>query len=93
MVIRASEPLKILTTSGEVIDAVGGTAAAARLATTALPSGKTCSLQSVTNWRANGSLPPYTFLVYSAELKKLGYQAASTLWGIAPALEDSTASR
>jgi hypothetical protein len=91
MMIRAHEPFRELTTSSEVIDAVGGTAAAAALAATASPTG-ICSLPSVSNWRSSGRLPPYTFLVFTNELATRGFRASSMLWGIAPVRERNTAS-
>jgi hypothetical protein len=85
MVIR-STALRELTTASEVIDGLGGTAKTAALAAPFSPK-RTCSLQSVTNWRGNGRLPPYTFLVFKAELEARGFLAPPTLWSIAPAPE------
>jgi hypothetical protein len=85
MVIR-SGPLLDLTTASEVIDALGGTAKTATLAAPFSPK-RTCSLQSVTNWRSNGRLAPYTFLIFKTELEARGFSAPPMLWSIAPAPE------
>lgn len=66
----------VLKTAGEVIDVVGGTAAAARL------TGG--SMGSVSNWRASGRLPPTTFLIFQFALSLKGAIAPSMLWGIRP---------
>lgn len=63
-----------LQTAGDVIDALGGTAATARL------TGRRD--QHVSNWRAAGKLPAKTFLILKGELKSRGLQAAPELWGI-----------
>lgn len=67
-----------LLTASDVIDAVGGTAAAAALT-------HQRSLSNVSNWRATNRLPPKTYLQFSAELSARGLSASPTLWGIAPA--------
>ena len=82
--IRGSSQFIDLTTSSEVIDALGGTSAAAELASQGAPGG-VCSLPSVSNWRRAGRLPSYTFLLFTVELNARGYRAPSMLWGIAPA--------
>lgn len=81
--IRGSAQFTDLATSSEVIDALGGTAATAALASPGAPRG-VCSLQSVTNWRSAGRLPAYTFLLFTTALNARGYRAPSMLWGIAP---------
>lgn len=63
-----------LQTAGEVIDALGGTAATARL--TARKD------QHVSNWRAYGRLPSETFLILKAELEKRDLRAPPSIWGI-----------
>lgn len=63
-----------LNTASEVIDAVGGTAAAARLTG--------ASMGSVTNWRAAGRMPATYFLVFQLALAEQGFAAPSMLWGI-----------
>jgi hypothetical protein len=66
----------LLNSADEVIDAVGGTAAAARLVA--------ASIASVSNWRARDRLPPRTFLLFEEALDVVGAAASSTLWGIDP---------
>lgn len=63
-----------LQTAGDVIDALGGTAATARL------TGR--KDQHVSNWRASGKLPAKTFLILKQELKARGLAAPSKIWGI-----------
>lgn len=63
----------MLETASEVIDALGGTTAAARaLGTTP---------QAVCNWRATGQLPIKRFFVISGELEKIGKVAPLSLFG------------
>src|SRR4051794_6965420 len=83
MAIRDSSQFTDLTTSSEVIDALGGTSAAATLASRGAPGGF-CSLPSVSNWRSAGRIPPYTFLLFTTELIARGYRASPMLWSIAP---------
>lgn len=64
-----------LQTATEVIDALGGTSATARL-THRKP-------QHVTNWRSSGRLPADTFLILSRALEQRGKFARPQLWGIA----------
>jgi len=80
--IRRSSELKVLGTSGEVIDALGGTSNTARIAASVSPSG--CSPQRVTNWRGSGRLAPFTFLIFTDELTARGFRAPPELWGIKP---------
>ena len=83
MTIRRNR--KHLTTADGVIDAVGGTAAAATLTGS--------SQQSVSNWRSNGRLAPPTFLIFIAELASRGMTAPPSLWGIrAPRRRSNTSS-
>ena len=63
-----------LQTAGSVIDALGGTAATARLTDR--------KAQHVTNWRAAGRLPADTFLILSKELEARGLTAPAEVWGI-----------
>ncbi len=63
-----------LETASEVIDALGGTAAVARLTNR--------QMQHVSNWRSTGRLPPDTFLIMTAELHKIRLAAPSEIWGI-----------
>lgn len=66
--------LSHLETANDVIDALGGTAATARL------TGR--KDQHVSNWRAAGRLPADTFLILQDELRKIGKSANSMVWGI-----------
>jgi hypothetical protein len=70
-----------LTTAGEVIDALGGTAETARKTNR--------QMQAVSNWRKSGRLPAETFLIVSDELAKLGRAAPPELWGIASAQDSA----
>jgi hypothetical protein len=72
---------ELLQTATKVIDALGGTAATARLTKR--------KIQSVSNWRATGRLPSDTFLVMSKALDDVGKAAPISLWGMAPAQEPS----
>lgn len=74
---------KPLLTASDVIDAVGGTAKAARLT-------RQRSLSNVSNWRATNRLPPRTFLQISAKLSARGLSAPSTLWGIDPVCPENS---
>jgi hypothetical protein len=64
-------------TASEVIDALGGTGATARLTSK--------SNQAVSNWRATGKLPADTYYALNGELEKLGIAAPPTIWGMAGA--------
>lgn len=66
---------KPLATAAEVIEALGGPAATARL------TGR--KAQHVWNWKNSDRLPAETFLVISSELEALGKSAPPSLWGIA----------
>ncbi len=63
-----------LQTAGEVIDALGGTAATARIV------GR--KDQHVSNWRASGRLPADTFLILQAEMRERSLAAPPAIWGI-----------
>lgn len=63
-----------LKTVDQVIDALGGTTAAATF------TGR--KVQHVSNWRAYGKLPSNTFLTVSQELERLGFKAEPEIWGI-----------
>lgn len=63
-----------LKTVDEVIDALGGTTATARIALR--------SPQSVTNWRNAHKLPCGTFLRLNRALEALGKTAPAELWGM-----------
>lgn len=70
--------LTLISTAGDVIDALGGTAAAAKML------GTKAALQSISNARARNRLPHSTFLLFSDALAQIGKRAPSTLWGINP---------
>jgi hypothetical protein len=61
-----------LVTTGEVIDALGGTAAVARML------GR--SMTVVSNWKAGGCFPSNTYVVFQLELSKLNAAAPDRLW-------------
>jgi hypothetical protein len=67
-------PQEALRTATDVIKALDGTTAVARL-TNRKP-------QHVTNWRATGRLPAKTFLIISRALAERGMAAPPSLWGI-----------
>lgn len=66
--------MELLTTVDAVINAVGGTSAAARL-TKRKP-------QHVSNWRYEKRIAAETFLIFMDELEKLKLTAPAKLWGI-----------
>lgn len=63
-----------MQTASDVIDALGGTLATAKIARR--------SMQAVSNWRKANRLPAETFLTISQELKSRGETAPPALWGI-----------
>lgn len=65
---------RLLKTVDEVIDAVGGTGAAARL-TDKKP-------QHVSNWRSEKRIAAETYLIFKDELANRNLKASSVLWGI-----------
>lgn len=64
-----------LSTISEVIDALDGPSAIARL-TKRTP-------QAVTNWRAEGRMPAKLYLVMTDALRSRGKRAPADLWGLA----------
>jgi len=62
----------ILRTTSDVIDALGGVAALARMTGVSNPG--------VYNWRAGRQFPADTYLLIKAELKALGHDAPDHLW-------------
>lgn len=66
-----------LTTVDDVIDALGGTGATARLLGCK-------SMRPVSNWRSRGRLPADKFLLMQQALRDRGKTAPPSLWGIAP---------
>jgi hypothetical protein len=60
--------------TAEIIAALGGTAAVARLTST--------TPKAVHNWRAFGRFPANTFLVIKSELLRIGRSAPDHLWSM-----------
>lgn len=69
-------------TTGEVIEALGGTAAVARLL------GR--SMTVVSNWKAGGCFPSNTYVVFQTALARAGMTAPDSLWRM---VEPSPAAR
>lgn len=67
----------ILETVDEVIDAVGGTADAAKIAGVKPPG--------VSNWRARGRIPADKSMIFAEALRPLGKSASPSVFGIEPA--------
>jgi hypothetical protein len=63
-----------IQTATEIIDALGGNQAVAKLTTT--------TAKAVSNWRAAGKFPSNTFLVVKAALLRLGLSAPDHLWSM-----------
>lgn len=66
-----------IRTLDDLIDALGGTAAAASKAGVSPPA--------VSNWRSRGRVPPEHFLRLSDEVGKLGRRLDPSLFGFSPA--------
>ncbi|WP_375453753.1 hypothetical protein [uncultured Methylobacterium sp.] len=66
--------MDLLQTTGEVIDALGGTAAVARR------MGRRMTV--VSNWRTGGNFPANTYLTFTAALADIGKEAPARLWGM-----------
>lgn len=66
-----------IRTLDELIEALGGTAAAATKAGVTPPA--------VSNWRTRGRIPPEHFLRLSDEIGKLGRRLDPALFGFSPA--------
>ena len=64
--------MQTLSHTGQVIDALGGTAKVAKI-TSRKP-------QAVSNWRSREAFPPETFLILTAALRDKGLSAPSSLW-------------
>jgi hypothetical protein len=62
-----------LTTVDEVIDALGGTSAVARLTHRSLPA--------VSNWRSERRINPRFYALMIRELTRIGFTAEPSLWG------------
>lgn len=67
----------ILETVGEVVEAVGGTFEAAKLAGITPPG--------VSNWRTRGRIPPEKSMIFAEALKPLGKLASPDVFGFEPA--------
>jgi hypothetical protein len=63
----------MLSTVDEIIDAVGGTAAAAGICGV--------GLSAVSNWRSRGRIPSEKFMIFADALKRLGKKASPSLFG------------
>lgn len=64
-----------ITSMHEVVKALGGTSAVARL------TGR--KPQNVSNWKASGHFPPNTFTTLTKALEDRGCTAPPSLWRIA----------
>lgn len=64
----------ILNTADAVIDALGRTSEVARL------SGR--PMQAVSNWRRAGRIPSELILIHRAELRRRGFDAPASIWGV-----------
>jgi hypothetical protein len=64
--------MRSLITTGEVIDALGGTAKCARLL--GRPQ------QVISNWRRTPNFPPETYLAITGHLAARGFGAPASLW-------------
>ena len=67
--------MRTLTTTSEVIDALGGTKAVAEL------TGRT--YRAAFNWRSKPKFPSNTFVTIRQELEKRDLYAPLALWGMA----------
>lgn len=67
--------MRTLHTSGEVIDALGGTAKVARLL------GRRMTV--VSNWRTSGGFPANTYLAFREALGRIQAEAPAELWSMA----------
>ena len=63
-----------IETTTEIIDALGGNVAVARLTSS--------TAKAVSNWRGFGKFPANTFLIIKAELMRLGASAPDHLWSM-----------
>jgi DNA-binding transcriptional regulator YdaS (Cro superfamily) len=63
-----------LATVDDVIEAVGGTAAAAALAGVKPPA--------ASNWRARGRIPPGKSMIFAEALKQRGKEANPSVFGL-----------
>lgn len=63
-----------IQTASQIIDALGGNAAVAKLTST--------TAKAVSNWRAYDRFPANTYLLLKSELVKLGHSAPDRLWSM-----------
>lgn len=68
-----------LTTTAEVVQALGGTAKVARR------MGRTMTV--VSNWKGFATFPPNTYVALSAALFEAGHTAPPSLWGMVGPLD------
>lgn len=66
--------LKPLTTTAEVMDALGGIRAVAAL------TGR--KYTAAANWRRFPTFPSNTYVIMTDALRQVGYQAPHSLWGM-----------
>lgn len=66
----------ILTTTSQVIDALGGNKAVEALTG--------CSPQVVSNWRRFDTFPASKFVLMTSALAAVGKHAPASLWGMSP---------
>ena len=71
--------MKALETTKEVIDALGGTSAVAKI------TGRTYN--AAHNWRSFEKFPANTFVVMSRALRAKGLSAPAELWGMVEVAE------
>lgn len=69
----------MLATVDDIIDAVGGTRAAASLAGVTLPA--------VSNWRERRRIPSEKFMIFAEALREVGKEAPPELFGFKSAAE------
>ncbi len=63
-----------LSTSAEVISVLGGLGAVSDLTG--------AEYKAVSNWKSSGSFPSRTFLVLTGALRRRGFSAPASLWGM-----------
>ncbi len=72
--------IRRLKTASDVINAFGGPQPTAQL--TCTPQ-KPRDSRHVCNWRKANKFPADTFLVCQTELRRLGFEAPPSIWGMA----------
>jgi hypothetical protein len=77
---KANGRTKTLTTSGAVIEALGGLAPMAKL--TSKAAKRDVKTQHVWNWKAKGKLPPAYYLIHLRALHGKRCDAPAELWRI-----------